>query len=89
MYPPIGDTALVPFYVDSLRYAVTVPTGEFQYIAVAQQYGPNVRADWRSVGQYDLDSNLSVPSSIRVPLNDTLRNVDISVDFSKPPPQPF
>ena len=32
VYPPIGDTSLVPFFVDSLRYIVTLPTGRYPYV---------------------------------------------------------
>jgi hypothetical protein len=89
VYPPIGDTALVPFFVDSLRYAFDLPSGRYEYLAVAQQYGPNLFTDWRPVGQYDLDTNLAVPTPIDVPPGDTLRNIIIHVDFANPPPAPF
>ena len=86
--PPLGDTALVPFFVDLLRYQFTLPAGEYKYVVVAQQYGPGVTTDWRAVGQYDLDSNLVVPSPVTIVASDTTRNVDINVDFSNPPPPP-
>jgi hypothetical protein len=86
--PPLGDTALVPFYVDSLRFAFGLPSGVYEYVAVVQQYGPSVYNNWRPVGQYDLDSNLSVPTPVAVPDGDTLHNVDIAVDFIHRPPMP-
>jgi hypothetical protein len=89
VYPPIGDTALVPFFVDSLAYGFGLPSGRYAYLAVAQQYGPNLFSDWRPVGQYDLDTNLAVPTPIVVPPGDTLRNITIHVDFANPPPAPF
>jgi hypothetical protein len=88
VYPPLGDTALVPFFVDSLPYQFILPAGEYQYVVVAQQYGPGVTTDWRAVGQYDLDSNLTVPSPVTVAADDTSRNIDINVDFRNPPPPP-
>jgi len=89
VYPPLGDSALVPFYVDSLSYAFSLSSGEYQYVAVAQQFGPNITSDWRAVGQYDLDSNLVVPSPVTINPNDTTAHVDINVDFDNPPPPPF
>jgi len=89
VYPPVGDTALVPFFVDSLRYAFSLPSGRYEYLAVAQQYGPNLFTDWRPVGQYDLDTNLALPSPIAIPPGDTLREITIHVDFANPPPAPF
>lgn len=88
IYPALGDTSL-PFNVDTTRYFVPAPAGEYRYIVVAQQFGPNLLTDWRAVGQYDLDADLTVPSPIQVPANRALRNVDILVDFAHRPPQPF
>jgi hypothetical protein len=89
VYPPIGAGALVNIGADSLRYQVTAPTGEYQYVVVAQQFGPNQMADWRPVGQYDLDTNFAVPSPIVVPANGIITGIDILVDFAHPPPPPF
>jgi hypothetical protein len=88
VHPPLGDTALVPFFVDSLRYTMTAPSGVYEYAVVAQQFGPDVYTQWRLVGQYDLDTNLTLPSPLTVPDGDTLRGIDIPVDFLYPPPQP-
>jgi hypothetical protein len=89
VYPPLGDTTTLPLNVDTTHYFVQAPAGEYQYVVVAQRYGQNIFSDWRAVGQYDLDTNLAVPSSIEVPTDDTLKHVDISVDFTHLPPQPF
>lgn len=89
VYPPLGDTALVPFFVDSLRYVFALPAAEYKYVVVAQQFGPTVTTDWRAVGQYDLDSNLAIPSPVTIIDDDTTRDVDINVDFTNPPPQPL
>lgn len=87
--PPIGDSALISSRVDSVRFTATVSAGTYPYLAVALQYGPNVYGDWRAVGQYDLDTNLAVPSPITIVPNEELSGIDIHVDFAKPPPQPF
>lgn len=89
VYPAIGDTSLVPFFVDSLRYVFTAAAGTYAYVVVAQQTGPNVQSDWRAVGQYDLDSDPSVPSPVTLADGDTTRGIDIPVDFVNPPPTPF
>ena len=89
VYPPLGDTALTPFFVDSLRYSVTLPSGQYKYVVVAQRFGPDLYADWRPVGQYDLDTNLAVPSPVTIAPNDTSGDIDIHVDFRNPPPPPF
>lgn len=88
VYPGIGDTALVPFYVDSLIYSAPLPAGRYEYVVIAQQYGPNVFTDWRPVGQYDLDSNYAVPSPVIVYEGATTRFIDFNVDFRNPPPFP-
>lgn len=89
VYPSLGDTALVPFFVDSLCYGFDLPVGEYQYIVVAQQFGPTITTDWRAVGQYDLDSNFAIPSSVTILEDDTTINININVDFRNPPPPPF
>ena len=89
VYPGLLDTFALPLFVDSMKYEVTAPTGQFQYIAVAQQFGPNLFTDWRAVGQYDLDTNLTVPSPIEIFADRQTKGIDINVDFHKLPPQPF
>lgn len=86
-YPPIGQSALQPFFVDSLSYLCGLPPGVFHYVAVAQQYGPNLYADWRPVGVY-VDSGSVSPASVTITTNDTTFHVNINVDFANPPPPP-
>ncbi len=88
VYPPLGGSAL-PFYVDSLLYEFSLPAGEYQYVAIAQQFGPAISTDWRAVGQYDLDSNLFIPSPVMIVENDTTYDINFNVDFTNPPPPPF
>ena len=85
VYPSLGDPSHLPFYVDSLRYTYSLPTGEFQYVVVAQRFGPGITTDWRAVGQYDIDSSVAGPSAVAIAANDTVFGVDISVDFDNPP----
>ena len=89
VYPGLGDTALVPFFVDSLRFRFSLPTGEYKYLAVVHQFGSNIFSDWRAVGQYDTDADPLVPTPVVIPPGDTLRGILIPVDFLNRPPPPF
>ena len=88
VYPPLGDTALVPFYVDTLHYHFSLPAARYEYVVVAQQFGSNAFTDWRAVGQFDLDSNFTVPSPVTIVADSTIEGININVDFSNPPPPP-
>lgn len=89
VYPALGAGALVTTGTDSIQYSLAVPAGTFQYVAVAQQFGSNIMTDWRAVGQYDLDTNLTIPSPVVIVADDTTFGVNINVDFSHLPPPPF
>lgn len=89
VYPPLGAGGFAPVGADSVPYVISLPVGTYQYVAIAQQFGPNNTADWRAVGQYDLDSNLAIPSSVTIVQGDTARGIDILVDFTNLPPPPF
>jgi hypothetical protein len=89
IYPSIGGDQLVTRNTDSLRYTVVVPAATYPYVAVAQQFGPDVFMDWRPVGQYVVDTLLSQPSPVIVQVDDTLRSIDIHVDFANLPPPPL
>lgn len=89
VYPPLGWPPLATPGIDSLAYTFFLPAGTYAYVAVAQQYGPDVMNDWRAVGQYDLDSNLTVPSAVTIRPDSATQGVDISVDFTDLPPPPF
>ena len=84
VYPPITDTALVPYYVDSLRYRFPLQATTYQLVVIAQQYGPNLYQDWRVVGEYDSASIAATPLSLTVPPNADLPDINIEVDFSRP-----
>jgi hypothetical protein len=88
VYPPLGSSSL-PFGVDSTNYSFFVPAGTYEYIAVAQQYGPNVFADWKAVGVYTMDPYSATPATVVVPSGPFVWGIDLIVDFDHPPPQPF
>lgn len=90
VYPPLGSPSNLPFNVDTTHYFVPAPGGAtYRYVVVAQHYNKDSLLAWRAVGQYDLDTNLAVPSPIQVPADGSLNDVNINVDFKHPPPQPF
>lgn len=76
---------------DSVTYELLLyptPPGPYQYIAVAQQYGPNITADWRVAGIYYSGGDTTLPATVVVPPNAVVRGIDITVDFNNRPPQP-
>ena len=58
------------------------------YIAVAQQYGPNFLSDWRVIGLYSLEK-VNEPSAMIVTPGMRRTDVVINVDWHNLPPQPF
>jgi len=90
LYPSALDTTVhLPYLVDSTVYVVNAGSGTYAYVVVGQQFGPNIQADWRVAGQYTFDPANIVPAPIEIPPLDTLKDVNITVDFASPPPQPF
>ena len=93
VYPAIG--VKFPTYVDSLPYTFTTTDGtnlqvtNYEYVIVAQQYGPNVLADWRPVGVYQALQGAFIPAPVRVILHHVLPGCDIQVDFHNLPPKPW
>ena len=64
-------------------------TGVFEYVCVAQQYGPNPFSQWRVVGVYSLSGDKTQHSPIDLGSGSYLRGINIPVDFYNLPPQPF
>lgn len=88
-YPAIFDTAHIPYNVDSYDYVFELSPGTYEYICVAQQYGPWLYMNWRSVGQYDIEMETAEPTAIEVIQDSLLKNINIYVDFKNLPIQPF
>jgi hypothetical protein len=82
-------TIVIKGDISSYRIQNSDAIGEFKYVVVAQQFGPNIFTDWRVVGVYTTTMDVTKPSSISVPLGTFLSAIDIDVDFYNPPPQPF
>jgi len=88
VYPAIGQDGL-PFNIDTTRYVMELNAGDYEYVVVAQQFGPNVFEDWLAAGQYDTLLTDDLPTPVTVQVGEILENINIHVDFDSLPPQPF
>lgn len=85
----------LPTFVDSIEYEFTTKKGlnlkvtNYEYVIVAQQYGPNVLTDWRPAGVYSARPHSFEPAPVRVLLHRIIPNINIDVDFNNPPPRPW
>ena len=61
----------------------------YEYIVVAQQFGPAVFFDWRVVGQYDTTLTDTIPTSVEVFTDSVIKGINIYVDFDSLPGQRF
>lgn len=73
--------------VESQDYRFLTEPGTFEYIVVAQQYGPDIFSQWRVVGVYTDDPERIRPKSVLVTNEAFVSNVNINVDFDNLPPQ--
>jgi hypothetical protein len=79
----------LPYGVSSAEYKMPVTPGEYDYIVVAQQYGPNIFLHWKAVGFYSSTVNKDYPGSLIIEEGKFIKNIDITVDFDHLPVQPF
>jgi hypothetical protein len=63
--------------------------GSFSYVVVAQQYGPDIQANWKVVGVYTTTGDNTRPSPVDLAGGMYVKGVDMDVDFYNLPPQPF
>lgn len=69
----------------------TFAPGNYKYVVVAQSKTPEItfiRSDWTVVGVYSELGNQAKPKIMSVSPGKTLTDVNITVDFNTPPPQP-
>ncbi len=67
------------------------PPGTYAYIAVAQQSTEELslaRKDWFVSGLYFANGDTTTPGTMIVPDSSFVENINITVDFNNPPPQP-
>jgi hypothetical protein len=93
LYPPVGTTGL-PKFVDTTHYKLitagsTLLVQQYNYVVLAQRYGPNSFADWKPAGVYTLNQVTLEPAPVRLRPRRLLENIDIYVDFNRPPPKPW
>jgi hypothetical protein len=80
---------LKPYFSDSLSYTLVLTAatwGSIQYIVVAQQFGPNIQADWKMVGVYYTPDDSSKPGTVNLSADGIVNDINIRVDFLNPPP---
>jgi hypothetical protein len=92
-YPAIGQR--FPMFVDSLPYLFTTTNGtnlqvkSYEYIIIAQQFGPNILSDWQPAGVYTTTPGSFAQASMRVLLHRITPGIDVEVDFHRLPPKPW
>ncbi|MCW8813911.1 MAG: hypothetical protein OQK65_10325 [Chlorobium sp.] len=67
------------------------PPGSYAYVAVVQQSTDVLslaRKDWFVSGIYYLYGDTTKPGTMIIPDSTFLKNINITVDFNDPPPQP-
>ncbi len=79
----------LPLFVDSANFDLNIGDApvELKYIAVALQYDTTIY-DQKAVGVYTESGNKTKPSSLNILPNDSI-HINIEVDFSNLPPEPF
>ena len=88
VYPGLNESNLL-FYTDTTNFIVELEPGIYEYVVIAQQYGPNINSDWLAVGQYDTVITDRLPTKITAKPGQILQNINIHVDFHNLPIQPF
>jgi len=67
------------------------PSGSYAYVAVVQQSTEELslaRKDWFVSGIYYANGDTTKPGTMVIPDSTFVENVNITVDFNNPPPQP-
>ena len=67
------------------------PPGTYAYVAVVQQSTEELslaRDDWFVSGVYYANGDTTKPGTMVIPDSSFTRNINITVDFNNPPPQP-
>ncbi len=76
--------------VSSVDYFYRIPAGRYPYVGVIQRLRAdfNVRS-FRVVGVYPDPADTLLPRTLVVREGEVVRDVNMFVNFSQPPPQPF
>jgi hypothetical protein len=79
------DTAFIPAVPGPF------PPGSYAYVAVVQQSTEELslaRKDWFVSGIYYANGDTTKPGTMVIPDSSFVRNINITIDFNNPPPQP-
>jgi hypothetical protein len=79
------DSAYIPATPGSF------PSGTYSYVGVVQQSTENIslaRKDWFVSGIYYTNNDTTQPGKMVIPDSTFVKNINITVDFNNPPPQP-
>lgn len=77
--------------VDNYYPALQLSPGDYKYIVVAQSKTPTLsldRKDWIVVGVYTTTGDQSNPGTMTITDGKITPEINITVDFNNPPPQP-
>lgn len=70
---------------------IKITPGVYSYVVVAQSKTPEitlVRSDWAVVGVYCINGDQTKPKTLIINPGQITSDVNITVDFNNPPPQP-
>jgi hypothetical protein len=73
----------------SWRIVLDGMKGRFEYVVAAQQFGGNLFQDWRVVGVYTATGDVNQPTAVDLGDGRYIGDLEIKVDFTNLPPQPF
>jgi hypothetical protein len=86
---PASDRSL-PSNVDSVSYTFNLPLATYKYIGVIQRFANDLNVhSLRVVGLYGTSDSPPVPIPVIVSDGTFTPGVTFTVNFRKPPPQPF
>jgi hypothetical protein len=71
----------LPYDEDVTTYTMMLDSGRYEYIVIAQQYGPQIYFNWWVIGQYDTTLQDSIPTAITVYQDSIIENINIYVNF--------
>lgn len=88
LYPSIDRN--LALFADSVSYSFFLPPSTYRYIGVIQRFNDdlNIRS-FRMVGLYGTQNNPPDPIAVIVHDFEFVNNISFTVNFHKPPPQPF
>jgi hypothetical protein len=88
LYPAFDKD--LPFFVDSVTYAFTLPPGKYMYVGVIQRFAVDVNVrNLKVVGMYGNKALPPGPIEVTVREGEFTTGISFRVNFHKPPPQPF